>query len=315
MPGISASAARWFSPSQRGSKTSTVYSWYNIGNVVGLAALPILSTSFGWATGYLLVGCIGTAVGLLALWSVAPGSYPSLPRDGHRSTEFLTPLKRAHILFTKYRNELILLSWTHAVIGLGFFVLQAWVPLYIFSLPSDTSSSTTTFSTVGLLSAIPWLATAITARLAGHLADWLHTSNRWTVLAVRRWMQITSHLGGSLAMLILALISSFQSMTTSLTHPNFALGVLCLAIAMQGLNYAGFHSYVQDVAPRDAGLILAFTNFCSILAGILGNLIMGHVASVPGQRAFGIVFALMAVAYGTSSIAWAWGARGRLIKL
>jgi MFS family permease len=314
MPGVSATASRWFPPSQRGLKTSTVYSWYNVGNVVGLAALPALSIGFGWATGYLLVGGVGTAVSIAALRWVVPQSYlPTSRVDSHRTIELHKPFDRALLLLTKYHKEIALLSWTHAVIALGFFVLQAWVPLYILSLPPHPSTSTTSFATVGLFSAAPWLATAVTARFAGQLADWLHTSKRMTSLAVRRWMQITSHFGGSLAMLLLALLPSFQSIIPS--SRELALALLCLAIATQGLNYAGFHSYIQDVAPGDAGLILGLTNSCSILAGILGNLIMFHLASVPGPTGYGSLFAIMSLAYCASGAAWAWGARGRSIKL
>ena len=39
-----------------------------------------------------------------------------------------------------------------------------------------------------------------------------------------------------------------------------------------------YHSDVQDVAPRDAGLILGLTNTCSSLAGVAGNLAAGHLA-------------------------------------
>lgn len=314
MPGISATASRWFPPTERGLKTSTVYSWYNVGNVIGLAALPALSTRFGWATGYLLVGGVGAVVGMAALRWVVPQLYSTSSRvDSHHAIKLQKPFDRALLLVTKYYKEITLLSWTHAVIGLGFFVLQAWVPLFILSLPPHASSSTTSFAAVGLFSAVPWLATAVTARFAGQLADWLHTSKRMTSLAVRRWMQTTSHVGGSLAMLLLALLPSIQSIIPSSRELAYVL--LCLAIATQGLNYAGYHSYVQDVAPGDAGLILGLTNSCSILAGILGNLIMFRLASVPGQTAYCSLFAIMSFAYCTSGVAWALGARGRSIKL
>lgn len=42
---------------------------------------------------------------------------------------------------------------------------------------------------------------------------------------------------------------------------------------------AGFHSYVQDVAPRSAGLVLAITNTCGTLVGIAGNLLTGYLAA------------------------------------
>ena len=47
----------------------------------------------------------------------------------------------------------------------------------------------------------------------------------------------------------------------------------------RSLPAAGFHSYVQDVAPGSAGLVLAVTNSCGTLVGIGGNLATGHLAA------------------------------------
>ena len=61
--------------------------------------------------------------------------------------------------------------------------------------------------------------------------------------------------------------------------PGAAVAALTSAVAFQGLNYSGFHSYVQDVAPGDAGLVLAITNTCGTLVGIVGNLLTGYLAA------------------------------------
>ena len=75
-----------------------------------------------------------------------------------------------------------------------------------------------------------------------------------------------------------------------------------MAVAFQGLCYPGFHSYVQDIAAKDAGLVLALTNSCSIAAGIIGNIITGHLAASPfGFRA---VFGLTASLYMLSALTW-----------
>lgn len=61
--------------------------------------------------------------------------------------------------------------------------------------------------------------------------------------------------------------------------PAAAVVALVAAVAWQGFTYAGFHSYVQDVAPSSAGLVLAVTNSCGTLVGIGGNLVTGHLAA------------------------------------
>ena len=44
----------------------------------------------------------------------------------------------------------VFLSWTHGVIGWGFFLLQFWIPSYLHTLPGVPDSA------LGVLSALPW---------------------------------------------------------------------------------------------------------------------------------------------------------------
>lgn len=76
---------------------------------------------------------------------------------------------------------------------------------------------------------------------------------------------------------------------------------------------AGFHSYVQDVAPRSAGLVLAITNTCGTLVGIAGNLLTGYMAA--SRWGYAGIFALTAVLQAVSGAAWLAGAHGQRLDL
>jgi MFS family permease len=148
-------------------------------------------------------------------------------------------------------------------------------------------------------------AVAVLATGIGSLSDWLQRRQGWKPLHVRRLMQAASFCGAAVATLPLALSNSLS--------PNLAITALSAAVAMQAFNYSGFHSYVQEVAPRDAGVIMALTNTCGTVAGAGGNLLMGHLAGSAGG--YSSVFALTVGVYLVSAAVWLVGATGQPLNL
>lgn len=80
-----------------------------------------------------------------------------------------------------------------------------------------------------------------------------------------------------------------------------AVACLCAALTCQGFNYAGFHTYVQDVVSGRAGQVLGLSNTSSTLAGIAGTVLTGVLASRGG---FAMAFGLTSVLYATSALVW-----------
>lgn len=150
-------------------------------------------------------------------------------------------------------------------------------------------------------------ATAVSSVLAGRFADWLQTSKGMSSLSTRRLMQSISILG-ALASLVPLALTPASSMPAEV-----AVGLLTVAVAAQGFNYGGFHSYVQDVAPANAGLVLGITNTCGTLVGIAGNMATGYLAgSALGYQA---VFGLTVILHALSFTWWFAGAHGEHIVL
>ena len=180
--------------------------------------------------------------------------------------------------------------------------MQAWIPTFLNSLGAGID-----LQTLGVLSALPWLCTALVGSGAGKLADWLQTAQKWPALRVRHCMHTASSAIGcvSLSPLVFSPVGALSPVT--------ATAALCCAIAAQGFNYGGYHAYVQDVAPQDAGLILGLTNTCSSLSGIVGNLVTSAVAGGPGG--FSAVFAVVMVLHAVSMVTWLLFARGKQIRL
>ena len=308
MPGVSALAAQSFvDPVDRSDKTSRIYGCYNFGTVFSLLITPALAEALGWTGACGLFGVVGLTFGIMSLFvlehdrsaqrNILDRECGTYGQKSGRSSQFRR--KSLYGRLCRHGPDLLLLCWTHAVIGFGFFVLQAWVPTFLHSLGTEN------LKTLGVLSSFPWLLTALAATGSGSLAQYLQTGLRWNVNNIRKFMQTLSSLGGAISLAPLAIQSSSIS-------PMVATCSLSLAVGFLGFCYAGFHAYVQDVANKDAGLVLAVTNTCSIAAGIAGNLIAGTMASSHG---FSGVFALSCILYLLSCITWLSFAKGKKFRL
>jgi ACS family sodium-dependent inorganic phosphate cotransporter len=304
MPGISATAAQSFAPTDRGDKTSGIYACYSLGTVFGLIITPILADVVSWSGSFGVFGVVGLIFCIfgamnLKLDGLDPtDSFERVQR--HNVNSYKNQKKSGLVHFRRHAKDLSLLCWTHAVIGFGFFVLQSWIPTFLHGL------GITNLKSLGFLSAIPWLLTAVVAAFSGKLSLHLQIDRSWSPLQVRRLMQTVSSIGIAFCLIPLAIDQTFVS-------PLIATVMISIAVAFQGLCYPGFHSYVQDVASKDAGLVLALTNTCSIAAGILGNIITGHLAASP--LGFSAVFGLTSVLYISSAITWYAFANGNSMEL
>ena len=69
----------------------------------------------------------------------------------------------------------------------------------------------------------------------------------------------------------------------------------------------------QDVAPKDAGKLLALTNSASTLVGFAANLITGALAA--SKFGYAAVFALTSAIYLASCLSWNAAMKGQPIRL
>ncbi|KAK9843624.1 hypothetical protein WJX84_006573 [Apatococcus fuscideae] len=325
-PSASAASAQWVPAEKRGRAMSILYGCFNAGSVLSMAATPFFATELGWPSAFRLfaiIGLVWAAVG----WKVVPSRDYS-KRTHHRikvtkqacrrARQVQLVWKKCQITFCMQRKahtvrqtprsrlELQKLATDRLALldawcdRMGLLHLCTWIPTYLDYL------GVTNLKTAGLLSALPWAATATAAVLAGLVADKLETGLGWTTVRVRRVMQSTATLGPALVLLPLILGKD---------HVSVTLAVACLTstLALQAFCYAGFHAYLQDVANADAGKLLGLTNSSSTAVGIIGNLVTGQMAGI--EHGYGIIFAITAALYFGSFITWNLFMKGAPVRL
>eukprot|EP00873_Tetraselmis_striata_P034628 jgi/Tetstr1/454892/TSEL_041756.t1 len=324
MPSVASAAARWVPVSHRSRALSVVYTGFHMGTVAGYVLTPLLASCMSWQNVFIVFGILGIVGGLKGLRTLAGlgRSAPALRPDtgtgrGRAASDAAEVVDRplAGWAALKCRLDALLqmlvLVWTHrrvvdgteppptTAIGWGFFILQSWTPTFMASLGYTDPRF------MGLVSGLPWLVCAVASLNSGVLADALLTRGM-ARHSVRRLMQGLATLGPSLCLVPLFL-------------PGLALSpaaqVACISglLVMQTFSYSGFQSYLQDVAPSDAGKIIGITNSFGILIGVAGNVLTGIVLERTND--YRAIFFLTALFYTSSFAAWACVMRGQRLRI
>lgn len=276
MPSVAAASATWFDDVDRSTKTSNAWAIHSLGAVLSLCITPAIANVLGWQALFAAYGALGMVVAAIA--------YTKLPVESKSDDSSIKPKNKTILRINNdLIGQLLLLCWTHSVIGFEFFVYQAWVPTFIYSLGLEN------MVLVGALSALPWVAVALLSIFGGRLADHLRANKGWSTVSVRKLMQAAAFLG---SLVLLPLVVAPDSLS-----PMASVACLTIALAAQGLNYSGFHSYAQEVALQNSGAVVGLTNSCGVIVGLAGNVLTGQLAdSAFGFRGvFGLTILLSVV--------------------
>ena len=329
IPASAAAVATCVVSERRASSLSFIFTFFNCGSAFGLLLAGGLIATLGWQSVFLAFGGLGVAwstFGYTALPASAKGvvgrvivtksnkvqnsngngNKPSAEsdgiveemegeeaktKDGPGSSSLMSWMKLPRWMYP----QLAALAWCHVCINWGFFILQSWLPVYLskelgFSLGGS-----------GAVSAVPWFLTALMAYSSGQVADALLTKRGWERWRVRQLMMNVATIGPCLGLLTLPAAKSTPA----------ALALLAAILGTQAVSIAGYHSYLQDVAPTAAGAFLGITNTLGVIAGIVANLLTGYIVESTGGFAY--VFLVTAGVYASSGVVWNRFMRGRML--
>ncbi|KAK9787869.1 hypothetical protein WJX73_001410 [Symbiochloris irregularis] len=302
LPAASATVAMWVPEENRSRALAKIHCAYNIGNIIALCVTPLLIKQVGWPWTLRFFSAAGLAWAAWAIVAVNGRSPPSQSAQAlHNSAASTGQSSDKGQGQSSNKGQgtswgpLMFLCWSHIVISYGFFVFQSFIPSYLHH------KGLTDLRVMGALSALPWGAAALVALMVGNLADWLHSAKGWKLVRVRLVMQAVASIGPALALMPLVVAQQ---------HIQVPAAVTCLtaAVGLQAFCYAGFHAYIQDVAPADAGKVLGLTNSCGTVAGVLANVVAGRLAAV--HNGYALLFASIVGLYLISAVTWGIFANG-----
>ncbi|VDK76482.1 unnamed protein product, partial [Onchocerca ochengi] len=281
----------WAPPLERSLLTGLTYAGAQVGNT---AVMPLsgLLCKYGFAGGWPSIFYILGAVGILwcLLWFFYVSDRPA--RSKRISKQELNYIENslADILASNSKKGKRAVPWLammksvpvwaifcgHFAGDWGAYIMMTVLPTFIKDVLGLD------FTSLGFLSAIPYIAYFIFINLGGFVADKLQNANILSTIATRRLAMIVA-LGGQAIFLMASAYCGRNQMTLLIIF-------LTLGIGLSGVQYAGFVVNYLDIAPTFAGPLLGIGNTISCLAGIIAPMMAGQLTSRGTQQEWQLVF-------------------------
>ena len=310
VPAAAAAVAAYVPRARKSAALSAVFAAFNCGSAFGLALAGGVIAARGWPSVFVAFGGVGLAwavAGFALLPAAAKArtpTEPEKPKESERAREE-EPEEKTNVFAREARardvGQFAALAWCHMCVNFGFFQLQSWLPAYMardlgFSLQSS-----------GLVAAVPWFMCAAASFASGKIADAAIEAGaeRWRV---RRVAMRVATAGPCVSLASLALLNARGHLVNG-PGSTVAVALVACTLATQAVAIAGFHAYLQDVAPARAGAFLGVTNTLGVFAGVAANVATGAILQKTG--AFDLVFVVTAVVYLSSGLVWEKNMRGK----
>ncbi|XP_015917008.1 putative inorganic phosphate cotransporter isoform X2 [Parasteatoda tepidariorum] len=273
-PAINFAISTWAPKIERSRLSTLIFTGNQFGNVVSMSISGVLcSTDFlgGWPSCFYVFGAIGCVWFLFwgGLIYETPASHPSISKEELffiEQNKDEKPKEKAAIPWKSIFTSVPMWALVFAHIGhnFGFLILLTEMPTYLSSiLHFDLKSN-------GVLSALPYIAQALTAWVASYIADKLRKSNKLSITTIRKVFNSIGLFGPAICLI---------GITVSGCRPELIVVLLTFAMAFNGCVYSGFNVTHVDMCPEYAGTTFAITMAISNFSGIIGPAIVGYFTS------------------------------------
>ncbi|KAK7093243.1 sialin-like [Littorina saxatilis] len=284
-PAMHAMWGRWAPPAERSRLASFTYTGLMVGNIVTFICSGYLCAhgfDHGWGSVFYVSG--GACFVWLALWWL-------LVSDSPDQCSRITEAERNYIVngIGDNPHAVFKVPWKEVAKSKAMWVVLAahmcnnWMHYtLVTSLPTFMKEVLHyDIEQNGVLSAIPYMAMAVTATLGGHVADFV-SARCLSTRATRRVFQATSFLGAGACLVAVGFVDCEQRTT--------AVILLGVAVGFEGLCYSGYMVNQIDFAPRYAGVLFGITNFISTIPGIVAPEVAGLLTPNKTQEEWRSVF-------------------------
>lgn len=292
---------RWIPVEERSRSVALLVSAIPAGTLFALLTTGWIIERFGWPMVFYSFGSLGL------LWAAAWFRYirddpETDPRSDEAERALLRPLRAMTENKTGVPWAILLrkapmwaLIYNHFVSNWAFYVLLSWLPSYFKNVQGVSLMN------AGLYSAVPWITMFVTANLAGLVADKL-IKGGMRIAHVRKIMQTVGLLGSAVFLL---LVRDAGDAAT-------AMWLMCGALGLTALTWAGYSPNHLEIAPRYADILLGLTNTFGTLPGIIGVAVTGWLVEVTGT--YDAAFMLAAGLNVSGAIVWLlWMSSDRIV--
>jgi ACS family sodium-dependent inorganic phosphate cotransporter len=283
---------RWVPAEERTRAVSLMVSAIPIGTLFALMTTGWIIAHFGWPMVFYLFGALG--IGWALLWypgtSERPRDDPSMSASERELLASVAPDEGIEKPPVPWRRLLTsapvwALILNHLCTNWVFYMLLAWLPSY-FRTQLGLSIAQT-----GIYAAGPWLVMFLVGTAAGWFADRL-VKQGVDLTLIRKTMQTLGLVGSAVFMLAARDVHSV----------NVAFGLMCGALGMLSLTWAGFLPNHLEIAPKYADVVMGLTNTAGTVPGVVGVAVTGWLVDTTGT--FTSAFVLAAAVNVFGAVVW-----------
>jgi len=289
-PGMILYLTYWYAPSRMARVMAVVMAAGPIGGALGgpvsgwvMAALDGVHGLRGWQWMFLIEGLPCTVLGVIAYLTLTDRPAQAKWLDEQEKATVAADLAAGAVRIDGHGSlrkavldpRVLGIAFSNFCVICGIYTVSFWLPTIL----SATGMSGTT--TIGLVSALPYLAALVAMRLLCLSSDRRRE---------RRWHSALCGIVGAAALLS----ATMYPQTLAVALPS-----ITLATAMMWASYTVLWAIPADYLDRDAAPGgIAFINVVGVLGGFFSPIIIGSVKTATGSMATGMLVMVGLLAVG-----------------
>lgn len=248
-PAATKGAAEWFGPDQRALAMGVATGGSALGAVLAPPLTALMAERLGWRGTFVATGLLGFA--WLGAWLLATrkGIGGERISPGGASVPVRAWLSRPEvrwILFARFLFDPV------------FYFYMFWIPQYL------SRERNMSVAQIGARLWIPFLVLGISQVAGGRASD---------VLVKRGWQAVDAR---RLVLGAAALLTPASWLAGVTTHPDGAIGLMCVLMFAHGFWITNFLGMLGDIFPGGAvGTVTGLTGMAGGIGGMLSTLLIG----------------------------------------
>ena len=299
-PGMHVLLARWAPPAERSVMSSIVYAGTALGTVIFTLITGLISSRYGWEAIFYIEG--GCACIWLIVWTILASDSPtqhkfistaernmivsSLSEGGSEEKKKLSVPWRSVLTSRPFLAILV----AHTCCNWGWYMVLIELPHYMSTILKYKIADN------AVISSIPYFTMWLFSMILSKTLDILRGKEKITTTTARKISTLIASIVPLVCFLAICYSGGDRTLVTVL---------MTIAITAIGGMFSGYLSNHIDIAPNFAGTLIAITNTCATIPGIVVPVFVGELTqSNPTVGSWQIVFWVTIVLYLIASIVY-----------
>jgi ACS family sodium-dependent inorganic phosphate cotransporter len=274
-PSVHQMVGEWIPKGERTRVLAVIFCGGEVGALIALFLGPLITISLGWDWSFYIFGGAGI------IWALLFALITTSTPEGHA---YISEYEKQYITTekAKERGNVVqsTLNWTlvksmltskcvwamaitHMSTNWLWFNMVSFLPKLFISLGAS-------FEMVGIFSMMPYLIVVIVSNCVAHVSDFMINRLDVSVENTRKIMQSIALVASSILFFSLRFASSLVVATV----------LICCAMGCASFHRSGVIMSSVDLSPRNAGILMGFSNSLGTIPGIVGNMITGLLLDV-----------------------------------